>query len=134
MKNMYLILSIFLFTTGCSEKDTKQQENSIYNKWSLIKFEPGFSPTKSFSENQIIWTFNSNSSLNVLISNGTEVSDRLPLNSNGEYIYTTNNNELVINNNQSFKYEITNNKLILSTFIGLEAGGMRITFKKRTEE
>lgn len=131
---MYLILSVLFLFTGCHEEEAKQQENSIYGTWSLIKYEPGFSPTENFSENQIIWTFNSNNSLNVLISIGTEVSDKLPLNSNGEYIYAANNNELIINNNQGFKYEITNNELIMSTFVGLEADGMRITFKKRTEE
>ena len=29
MKNMFLIMSIFFMTTGCSEEETKQQENVI---------------------------------------------------------------------------------------------------------
>lgn len=37
MKNMFLILSIFFFTMGCSEEETKQQENSIYGTWQLTK-------------------------------------------------------------------------------------------------
>ena len=57
MKNMFLILSIFLFITGCSEEETKQQENSIYGQWNLIKYEPGLSPTENFNTGQISWTF-----------------------------------------------------------------------------
>lgn len=37
MKNMFLILSIFFFTTGCSEEETTQQENAIYGTWKLIE-------------------------------------------------------------------------------------------------
>lgn len=37
MKNMFLIISIFIFTTGCSEEETKQQENSIYGTLQLTK-------------------------------------------------------------------------------------------------
>ena len=44
---MFLILSIFLLITGCSEEETKQQENSIYGQWSLIKYEPGLAPTEN---------------------------------------------------------------------------------------
>ena len=36
MKNMILILSMFFFITGCSEKETKQQETSIYGTWQLV--------------------------------------------------------------------------------------------------
>ena len=37
MKNMILILSMFFLITGCSEKETKQQETSIYGTWKLIQ-------------------------------------------------------------------------------------------------
>ncbi len=38
MKNMILILSILFFITGCSDKETKQQESSIYGTWKLTSF------------------------------------------------------------------------------------------------
>lgn len=37
MKNMILILAVFLFITGCNEKEIKQQENSIYGTWKLTE-------------------------------------------------------------------------------------------------
>ena len=37
MKNMFLILSIFFFITGCSEEEIKQQESSIYGTWQLTE-------------------------------------------------------------------------------------------------
>lgn len=37
MKTMILILSILLLTTGCSEDETVQQENSILGTWQLIE-------------------------------------------------------------------------------------------------
>ncbi|MDG1822349.1 MAG: lipocalin family protein [Flavobacteriaceae bacterium] len=130
MKNTYLILIMLFVFTGCNEEKVRHQENSIFGKWSLIRYEAGFSPIEDFSENQIIWTFNNNNVLDVLISKSTIVSDRLPLNSSGKYNYTTNENELTLNSIQSYKYEITDNKLVLSTFIGIEADGMRVTFSK----
>ena len=37
MKNMIIILSVFFFITGCNEEQVKQQENSIFGTWKLIK-------------------------------------------------------------------------------------------------
>ena len=37
MKTMYLILTMFLFITGCNEEKTEQQENPIYGSWKLAK-------------------------------------------------------------------------------------------------
>jgi len=34
---MYLIITVLFFFTGCSEEETKQQENSIYGTWKLIE-------------------------------------------------------------------------------------------------
>lgn len=63
MKNMYLILSIFFFITGCSEEEKKQQENSIYGTWQLIERFDGGSPTPNQSvENGEIITFSSDNS------------------------------------------------------------------------
>ena len=66
---MFLILSIFLLITGCSEEETKQQENSIYGQWSLIKYEPGLAPTENFSVNQISWDFKHTNILKIQIDN-----------------------------------------------------------------
>ena len=46
---MSLILTILFMFTGCNKEEVKQQENLILGQWSLIKFEPGFSPTENFS-------------------------------------------------------------------------------------
>ena len=37
MKTFFIISSIFFFITGCSEKETKQQENSVYGSWQLVE-------------------------------------------------------------------------------------------------
>lgn len=37
MKTMYSILTMLLLITGCDKEDVKQQENSIYGDWQLIK-------------------------------------------------------------------------------------------------
>lgn len=37
MKNIFLILTSFLFATGCRGDEAKQQENSIYGTWRLTK-------------------------------------------------------------------------------------------------
>jgi len=60
MKNMFLILSIFFFITGCSEEETKSQENSIYGTWQLIERFDGGSPNPNQTiQNGEIITFSS---------------------------------------------------------------------------
>ena len=60
MKNMFLIVITLLIATECSEKEIKQQENSVYGTWQLIERFDGGSPTPNQNvENGEIITFSS---------------------------------------------------------------------------
>ena len=128
---MFLILTAFILFTTCDKE--KPEEISIIGQWSLIKYEPGFSPTENFSLGAILWTFNSNNRVNVIIADDKEVNNEVPLNISGNYSYSNTESELLLDNKQNFKYEIKNRELIISSFIDLSADGLRITFSKIVE-
>ena len=100
MKNMLLILSIFLFITGCSEEETKQQENSIYGTWKLTSFV-----------NQ--------STNNVLIDSNFSNSNQITIIFNQESNFT---GSTVINDFLgNFSIDDRNNQIIFSEFSTTEA-------------
>lgn len=131
MKTIFLLFTFFFFASSCGEE--KPEEISIIGQWSLIKYEPGFSPTENFSLGTILWTFNSNNRVNVIIADDKVINNEIPLNISGNYSYSNTENELLLDNKQKFKYEIKNKELIISTFIDLSADGLRITFSKIVE-
>ena len=131
MKTIVLILSLFL-ATSCSNDDdnsTVQNNQEIVATWYLIKYEPGFSPTDNYTD-EIQWTFNSDNTVDVVIENGTSVNFSLPLNSNGNYTYSIEDDEIMIEN-VNYKYEINGNVLIIEDLIGQSADGQKLTFEKK---
>lgn len=127
MKNMYLILSVLFLFTGCNEEETKQQENSIYKQWNLIKYEPGFSPTENFSENQIIWNFQQTNILKIQVDNAVSTP---PLKTEGEYDFSINGNRVSINN-MEYDFSISESTLIISD--DPSSDGFKATFSKLVE-
>ncbi|MEN8913313.1 MAG: hypothetical protein ABF257_05625 [Polaribacter sp.] len=127
MKNMFLILSMFFFITSCNEEETKQQENSIYNQWSLIKYEPGLSPTENFNVSQISWNFQQTNILKIQVDN-TIITP--PLKTEGEYDFSINGNRVSINN-MIYDFSISENTLIISD--NPSSDGFKATFSKVIE-
>lgn len=127
MKNMYLILAMFIIITGCNEEETKQQENSIYNQWSLIKYEPGLSPTENFNVSQISWNFQQTNILKIQVDN-TVITP--PLKTEGEYDFSINGNRVSINN-MVYDFSISENTLIISD--NPSSDGFKATFSKAIE-
>ena len=132
MKTLIFLLALGLNTSRCTTTDqkTEPQENSIYSKWSLAKLEPGFSPVENFKKGQIVWTLNNNQELNVKILPGTNFSNKLPFGNDGVYDYSINGNEIKFNNVQTYKFDIQNQALVLTTLIGLDANGPRLSFTR----
>lgn len=124
---MYLILSVLFLFTGCNEEETKQQENSIYKQWNLIKYEPGFSPTENFSENQIIWHFQQTNILKIQVDNAVSTP---PLKTDGEYDFSINGNRVSINN-MEYDFSISESTLIISD--DPSSDGFKATFSKLVE-
>lgn len=122
MKNIFLTLSIFLLLTNCSEQHITREENPIYNKWSLVRFEPGLSPTETFNEGKIEWLFQQSNKLKVDIDNSISTS---PIKPNGEYVFSLNRNSISIDNIE-YDYSINENTLIISD--DLSSDGFKATF------
>ena len=127
MKNMYLISSVLFLFTGCNEEEAKQQENSIYNQWSLIKYEPGLSPTENFNVNQIYWDFQQTNILKVQVDNTVSTP---PLKKEGQYNFSINGNRLSINKIE-YDFSIIENTLTISD--DPSSDGFKATFSKGAE-
>lgn len=135
MKNLVLILNIFLVITSCKNDDNIQQNDDIepnheiVGKWKLTEFAQ-FGPSYDYN-GEILWTFESNETMNVVIVDGTNVSANLPLNTSGIYSYSfvQSNDSGISLDNQPFIYEIVNNELILLANGGPSNDGEQLTFE-----
>ena len=112
MKNMYLILSVLFLFTGCSEEETKQQENSIYGTWQLVERFDGGSPNPiQIIENGEILVFGQDNSYfnNSYQCNGTyninnsiiEILAQCVSQDLIKFSYSLENNELKLTNSPS---------------------------------
>ena len=110
MKNMILILSMFFLITGCSEKETKQQETSIYGTWQLIERFDGGSPTPNQNiENGEIITFSSD---NLYLNNSYQCDGNYSINNSIiEISVSCITAELI-----KYSFSIENNELKLTPF------------------
>ncbi len=124
MKLITILFSILLLFSSCSDNETMKIDGPIIGKWSLLIYEPGYSPTENFNTGEIIWEFKETGILNVIISESISSSPVLP---NGKYKYSINENELKITiDNTEYDYEINNTKLLIDD--DLASDGFRIEF------
>lgn len=130
MKHTIVFLAVLFSLSSCnSEKEKMEeikevQETEVLSTWTLIKFEPGFSPIKNYDEGLILWTFRENQELNVSID---EEVDSNPIKSTGKYTFSISEGKITIDNLE-FDYNIENDTLIISD--NPAADGFRATFVK----
>lgn len=140
MKTLIFFLSILLFVSCNNDDDnsTETEQHEIVATWNLIRYEPGFSPTTNYTD-EISWEFNPDNTINVNIVNGTEISNSMPLNVNGNYNYIINDNETIIGNityndividGTTYDFFFVNEQLYIEDTIGNDADGRRLTFLK----
>lgn len=121
MKYFFIILGVLLSITSCGV-EKEDQNNPIFKKWSLIKFEPGFSPTKSFDSKEIIWEFQENGKLKININ--VSIS-KPPIKPTGEYQFLLEGNRIIIEGVE-YGFTIHNDALIISD--DPSADGFRATY------
>lgn len=107
---------------SCSNNSDENDENIIIGSWSLIKFEPGFSPIEYFDKSQIIWVFQKNGIVYITIN--TSISST-PIKSSGSYNYSLTESRIIIDNTQ-YDYYFKNGFLIISD--NPSADGFRAEF------
>ncbi len=130
MKSIFLTFISFFMLQSCNNSDDQitQQNNEIVGTWKLSKFEAGFGPTYNY-DGEITWEFNANNTIDVTITNGTNVYSSLPLGASGSYNYNIpNTNVLNLSQTENWNYEISNNQLIINQ--NPSADGRRLTFNK----
>lgn len=123
MKNTLLIICVLFSVLSCSNNNGNSG-NPLMGSWSLIKFESGFSESSNFELGEIVWKFQEDGILSVLITGSIANS----------YIVSTGNHnypvegEVVIIDNQRFDLHFENRLLIISD--SPEADGFRAEFVK----
>lgn len=127
MKTMFLILSLF-FITSCNKNDeTNQETTDLVGSWYLMSFNPGFGQTENYNTGDIIWTINSDNSINVTLNVTT--STQLPLNENGNYSYNIISNDSVNVENIDYEYQIEEEQT-LKLLDSPSSDGIILTFQK----
>ena len=127
MKTIFFILSLF-FITSCDKNDETSQETAdLVGSWYLMSFNPGFGQTEEYNTGDIIWTINSDNSINVTLNVTT--STQLPLNSNGNYSYNIISNDLVSVENVDYVYLIEEEQT-LKLLDNPSSDGIILTFQK----
>lgn len=121
MKSLFL-LTLLSFLCSCTDDNQKEADGRIVNAWYLNKYEPGFSPIEYFEDGQIIWTFNSNGSLQIEVDSSIE---NPPLKSSGEYVYSVDGNLIMIDN-LTYDYAIKSNSMTISD--DPSSDGFRLSF------
>jgi hypothetical protein len=124
MKNIFLILCILLSFINCSNNNIGNNENSIIGTWSLLKFEPGFSPTENFNNGDIIWIFQQNGTVNITIDISISSS---PIKQSGSYNYSLTERRILIGDTE-YDYEFNKSILVISD--NPSADGFRAEFSK----
>lgn len=127
MKTIFLILSLF-FITSCNKNDeTNQETTDLVGSWNLMSFNPGFGQTENYNTGDIIWTINSDNSINVTLNVTT--STQLPLNENGNYSYNIISNDSVNVGNIDYEYQIEEEQT-LKLLDNPSSDGIILTFQK----
>lgn len=127
MKKMNVFFLTLVLFFSCSE-NTYIESNLFLGKWQLISVAGGFSPTETFQEDEIIWNFYSNDSLeittNIIVSN----SSKLPIKNDTTLLYSYDTNNILIG---SFEYEFRIEENSLKLFDNFASDGIMIELKKK---
>jgi hypothetical protein len=127
MKTIFFILSIFFITTCDKNDETSQETADLVGSWYLMSFNPGFGQTEDYNTGDIIWTINSDNSINVTLNVTT--STQLPLNANGNYSYNIISNDSVSVENVEYEYLIEEEQT-LKLLDNPSSDGIILTFQK----
>lgn len=135
MKNIFLILSFFLFITGCNKEEIKREENFIYGKWVLesINHEPNEwlrdLSLATWQSLELILESNKDNSITFASKNSPDANIFPPSSewtleetSGGEQLFTGPTDGLNIDGaiNRAYYVSLEENKLIISTLIDLD--------------
>ena len=112
MKMLIFIISVVFIS--CDESTPQAQDEPIYGTWNLIKVIAGFSPIEIFSDDQIVWEFNSQKQLLVNINTELSESSNITLKENGEYNFKFIDENAIKIEDAEYNYFIDEEKLIIS--------------------
>ena len=121
MKKLILLLAIILLFANCSKNDD-ETSNPIIGEWKLIKVERNDGanniPIKDYTNENIIYKFETNSNLNINTNNEAHKSGNYSFEYKDDYLsgFPSPGEKkilLVLINNQKWTYELINGKMKL---------------------
>ena len=110
MKILLFILSLAFIS--CNDETPQGQNEPIYGTWNLIKVTAGFSPIEEFTEDQIVWEFNSQKLLFVTINTELSESSNITLRENGEYDFEIIDENIIRINDNEYNYFLLEKRLV----------------------
>lgn len=123
MRGFLLTTCVILSFLSCSNNN-ENNDIPLIGSWSLVNFESGFSKNANFESGEIIWTFQQNGILSVLVTGSIANSYIV---SSGNHNYSVAGDKVIIDN-QRFDFHFENSLLIISD--SPEADGFRAEFIK----
>lgn len=120
MKKTLFILTLITSLMGCKDETTK--ENPLIGDWSLVIFEPGFSPKETYNKGDVIWKFRQTNTLDIRIDNSIKAT---PIKKEGVYAFSISGSRISIDK-VSYAYSIDDDTLIISD--DPSADGFKSTF------
>ena len=123
--NVCFLTLVLLFS--CSE-NTDNESNLFLGKWQVISVAGGFSPTETFQEDEIIWDFYSNDSLEITINIIVSNTSKLPIKNDTTLLYSYDTNNILLIGSFEYEYRIEENSLKL--FDNFASDGIMIELER----
>lgn len=124
-----IIISLMLLCNSCdNDKKDDFPTNPFIGKWELKSIVGGFSPTESFYDNEVIWTFNTDESLEIKINKELSNVSKLPIKVDTTLSYSYDTINISIGTNE-FEYKLEGKTLKL--YDNLASDGIMLELEKK---
>ncbi len=124
-----IIISLMLLCNSCdNDKKDDFSTNPFIGKWELKSIIGGFSPIEIFQENEILWTFNTDESLEIKINKELSNVSKLPIKVDTTLSYSYDTINISIGTNK-FEYKLEGKTLKL--YDNLASDGIMLELEKK---
>jgi hypothetical protein len=126
MKRLFFIPFLFVCFFACDSDDS--QSNDLSGSWNLMSFQCCLFEPESFNQGDIIWSFNSNNTLDVTINTELIENSQLPIQENSSVSYSLTSNTVTL---ESIEYDYFFEDGLLYLTDDPEVDGPIIIFERR---
>ena len=126
MRRFLLILVLLLSLSNCESDDA--QSNDLAGSWNLMSFQCCLFESEVFDQGDIIWTFNTDNTLDVIVNITLIENSQVPIQENSTVSYSLTSNTVLL---QSVEYDYFFEEGQLYLTDDPEVDGSIIIFERR---